>query len=310
MSKPTPRVATFLLLFVPALFAGDRLIAAACARLVGMSHDRYVDVYEGRAAADILVIGNSRADNHFPPQLMGQLLGRKVVNLGLGGVSTVLAEALVADYIEKNGPPKLIVIEPSCLIVEPAAIGDMRLFSIYSKRIHGLIRRYMPEFHYAAEVFHAFNFNNEMFLRVLNQIRSIPEDRVHFTSITPELLQVIRAEGRFPLVDYPDNEVALTRLLDYIRGQHIALRVVITPYLPDHLANLENFPVWRTHLFELGVRREDFFDYSDRFNRPDYFRDGVHMNTEGTKKLLGVMMDEGFYAAVREPEGGVPIGRP
>lgn len=290
-----PRVATFLLLFIPSLFAGDRVIAAACKKLVGMSHDRYVEVYEGRAAADILVIGNSRADNHFPPQIMGGLLGRKVVNLGLGGVSTVLAEALVADYVEKNGAPKLIVLEPSCLIVEPAAIGDMRLFSIYSPRIRALIKRYMPEFHYAAEVFHAFNFNNEMFLRVLNQIHGASEDRLHFTAITPELLAVVRAEGKFPLTDYPDNEAALTRLLEYIRAKHIGLRVVITPYLPDHLANIENFAPWRAHLFDLGVRREEFFDYSTHFDRPDYFRDGVHMNTEGTKKLLGVMVDEGFY---------------
>ena len=104
-----PRVVTFLLLFVPALFVGDRILGELCAWLVSKSNDRYVEVYEGRAKAEVLVIGNSRADNHFPPQMMSALLGERVVNLGLGGVSGMLAEVLLVDYVENNDPPKLLV---------------------------------------------------------------------------------------------------------------------------------------------------------------------------------------------------------
>jgi hypothetical protein len=294
-NSKAPRAVIFLALFVPALFAGDRLIAAACAHLVGKSHDRYVELYEGRAQADVLVIGNSRADNHFPPQLTGDLLGKRVVNYGLGGVSTVLAEALVADYVEKNGPPKMIIVEPTCLTVEPAAIGDMRLFAIDSQRIRGLTEHYMPTFFWAAEIFHSFSFNNEMFMRTLGQLRSAPGDRVHSTQVTPELMEVIRSRGRNPLVNFPDNEAALTRLLDYIRSKKIALRVVITPYLPVQMANLSNFAAWRDHLFELGVRRDELYDYSSRFDRPEYFRDGLHMNTDGIKRLLALMVADGVY---------------
>ena len=153
----------------------------------------------------------------------------------------------------------------------------------------------MPKFYHTAQVFHLFNYNNEMFVRVLNQLRHRQADRLHLTTITPELLQLLSDRGSYPLANYPENDAALTRLLNYARARNITVRVVITPYLPDQLRRIENFPTWRDHLFELGVRREEFFDYSARFDRNDYFRDGVHMNTAGTKKLLQLMLEEGFF---------------
>lgn len=290
------RATLFLLLFVPALFLGDRAFAYIAGRLVSKSRDRYVEAYEGRATADILVIGNSRADNHFPPQMMSDTLHRRVVNLGLGGISAVLAEAVVADFVEKNGAPAQLVIEPSCLLVEPSEVGDMRMFATYSERLSHLVARYMPEFHHAARVFHLFHYNNEMFIRVLHQIRSAPRDRLHFTTVTPELLEVLRSRGAYDLLNHAENEAAFARLLVHARVHGIRVQVVITPYLPVQIGKIRNFTQWKERLVsELGVKREELFDYSSRFERADYFRDGVHMNTAGTKELLRTMITEGFY---------------
>jgi hypothetical protein len=108
-------------------------------------------------------------------------------------------------------------------------------------------------------------------------------------------LEVLHSRRPYSVENQPQNELALRRLLDYARGQGISVRVVITPFLPVQKTKMKNFETWRDHLFELGVRRDELYDYSGRFDSVEYFHDGVHLNTAGTEKLFELMVAEGVY---------------
>jgi hypothetical protein len=300
----------FLLLFIPALFLGDRAIAAALSHVTLSSHDRYVKVYTGRAPADVLIVGNSRADNHFPPALLEQKAGVKAVNLGLGGVSLVIAEALVQDYIDHNGRPKLLIVEPSALTVDPAVIGDMRLFAAYSERMSGLVRHYMPKFHYAAKVFHTFQYNNEMFLRAAYNVVKPPTDRLHEGTIHPALMEVLKNRGAYSLVNYPDNEPALTRLVKLAEQQGVQVAVVLSPYLPVQLGKIKNYDAWRAQVAKLVGSHARVLDYGGRVQDTAMFMDGVHLNGKGSERLLDMMVEDGVFRAATGTDAAEPPAPP
>ena len=57
----------FLLVFVLAGLIGDRAGGALLYRLVSLSNHHYVELYLGKLPAEIVIIGNSRAADQFPP---------------------------------------------------------------------------------------------------------------------------------------------------------------------------------------------------------------------------------------------------
>lgn len=287
------KVLKLVMIFIALLFVGDRLGAWCLQKLVARSQDRYVAMYEGRAKADILVLGNSRADNHFPPQMMSRALGVTTVNLGLGGVSAKLSEALMQDFIERNGAPRLIVLEVTVLAAEPSTIGDMMIFTSYSPRIAALLKESAPRLFYTMTVFNLFQYNNEMLWRILYHVWKPPFDRVHHGTMTPAFLEQIRKRS-VHLPSYADNEAALGRMLDYAQQRGIPVRIVITPYLKDQFAKFTNFESWRARVEQL-TRGQKIWDYSQSFEDYALFRDSVHMNTAGTMRLLQVMISDGFY---------------
>ncbi len=295
------KVLKFATIFIALLFFGDRLGAWCLQKLVARSQDRYVAMYEGRAKADILVLGNSRADNHFPPQMMNRALGVTTVNLGLGGVSAKLSEALMEDFIERNGTPKLIVVEATVLEVDPATIGDMMIFTSYSRRIAALLKEGMPRLFYTMRVFNLFQYNNEMLWRIVYHVWNPPFDRVHRGTMTPALLEQIRKRS-VHLPNHADNDAALRRMLDYAQQRGVPVRIVIAPFLKDQFVKFTNFESWKAQVERLAPGQK-IWDYSRSFDDPALFRDSVHMNTEGTKQLLQVMIDDGFYGELRTGEG-------
>jgi hypothetical protein len=207
-----------LLVAIPVLFVGDRLGALLLHQVVEKSRDRYVQMYLGASPAEVVVIGNSRAADQFPPSLMRDKLGVRVVNLGLGGVSMVMNEVLFRDYVQHNGKPKLLVIEPTNLTVDPSGIGDMRLFTIFSERMEQLVREQEPVHYYTQQLFHLFRYNNENLVRVIYGVVREPEDRLHHGVITPELVRIVKGRNLTRLTNFPPNEVALDRILAFANG--------------------------------------------------------------------------------------------
>ena len=283
------------LLFLAFLFCGDRGLATISGALVSMSHDRYVEVYTKRNPVDVLILGNSRADNHFSEVEIRNRLGLTAVNLAQGGLSPVLMEALLQDFVEHHGPPKLILFEASGMINDPALIGDLRLLSPYSSRIAELVRRVAPPLHYTAQVFHVFSYNNEMFLRTLRAIPHRQEERILRGTPSPGLIAAIAQRTPYPLINFPDNEAALTRMLPWASERGIPFRVVVTPFLPIQRAKILNYPAWCQRLFNLGVREAQFWDYSQRMSDTRSFHDGLHLNRVGVIQFLEVAAEDGLF---------------
>jgi len=282
------------LLFLVALFASDRLIAFGLKHAVDHSQDRFVRMYTGRARADILILGNSRADRHFPPRRLEALLpGKRVVNLGLGGISTTLSEALLLDFIERNGPPKTLVLALGGLNVDPASVGDMRLFGVYSNRIRAVTRHHDPKLYVAGTLFRLFRFNNEMFLRVLLGIVKEEKDRTLKAPIPSRLVERLRRRTPDPVHAFPENLESLRHIIDCCDRNGIVFVPVITPVLEVNTP--PNFGEWRREVGRTIGGRAAIRDYSTLVSDPALFHDASHLNADGVDVLLARMIRDGTF---------------
>jgi hypothetical protein len=286
-----------LILFCGTLFAGDRLGAMALHQLLDQSKNRFVRLYNGGETNSIVIIGNSRADRHFPPSLLAAISGKSVLNLGLGSVTTLVSETLLADFIEHNGPPALVIVEPTNLAVENTGVSDLRLFATYSDRLRAIIKQQTPRLYWAGELSHLFRFNNPMLVRVLKNIRRAPGDRLLHATITPELLARLEGEKPKPMINQLENEAALSRIVRLSKQHGFPLHMVIAPYLPGN--GPPNVDAWINQLRVRYGARVAIWNYANAIDGVEYFTDRLHLNAGGVARLLKLMQTDGALSPSR-----------
>lgn len=279
------------------LIIGDRVGGALLSTAVLKSANRFAAIYNDAGAVDVLVLGNSRADLHFSPRMIQDQTGHQARNLGLGGISTVLSEALLLDHLDAYGAPKVLIIEPSNIITDPDRVGDMRLFARWSDRIAGLVRADTPEFYWAGKLSSLFNFNTDMFVRVLNDLRKKPAERLTKASIPAGLLTEINTTPpakREKLRIRQANLQALDRILALARDRGINAHVVMTPYLPAFFDGHPDAARWQG---EINRRTQaagiPLHDLTGLVHDPALFRDRHHLNRAGAAVLVQALRQRG-----------------
>lgn len=87
---------------------------AICDGLLKMEDGRFMswaDCKKGRAASDVIIVGNSRALSHFEPNTIDSICHLSAYNLGIGGYAINVELMKYRFYREHNPAPKIIVFE-------------------------------------------------------------------------------------------------------------------------------------------------------------------------------------------------------
>ena len=285
----------FILIFVLAFIAGDRLFAHLANLAFKYSCLPEAKMYSGRGKADVLVFGDSRGYRHFPVMSLEKgFKGRfKVSNLSLIGASIEGMEARLFDYVEIYGPPKMVIVEStSSLSSYNEAFKEQRCFMLYSKRIGRIIKNDYPVLYYAGKVSNLFNYNSVTFLNALHKI-VIPEPDLTFKGVISEKsaedIQK-RAKNFYKITD--NNKKALKRIVELSRKKGFELRIVLTPLLPKY----SDYKQWMRSLEGIIGNDASLWEYvsNNSFVR-EHFYDYNHLNKDGIKVLLKKLEQDGFF---------------
>ena len=129
---------TWLLAFLALTLVGDRAMAYVLRSGLERSEFRYSRLYTGRAEADLVFIGNSRGLNFYQPYIEAAT-GRKTLNLSYNALPVDLSTVLLADYLERYGPPRDLVVEITHLDrANPDLVREFRAYAPYSERMDQL----------------------------------------------------------------------------------------------------------------------------------------------------------------------------
>lgn len=276
------------------VMAGDRLMSWALARVLVRSQFRYSQLYRGGTNADILIMGDSRGVNSFYAPAIEELTGKKAFNLSYNSMSPVVAEALILDYLDRNTPPKMAILEPTCVQVDGAVLTELRPFATLSPRLMTLYERKHPDAARMEKIFHLLLLNTGFFVDALHYMRHSDQDWIMRSSLPA----TSAFEGTRAIAFLPGNREALQRIVGALRKRGVEVRFVIAPY---YAKGIENLPEIRAALpLDDHVR---LATYDTVLSDPALFADHVHLNEQGSRVFLAMLKRDGVLALPGEGMG-------
>ncbi|MBY6264629.1 hypothetical protein EI613_22300 [Azospirillum sp. 412522] len=239
--------------------------------------------------ADVLVLGNSRADNHFPVSALQDMTCGRALNLGMGGAPTVLSALLWEDYVERHGAPRLLVLEPTGVVDNPHDLADLPLLAYYSPRIDAFVRRENQELWTANHAFNLMTFNNNQTMRLIAGLMKPAADRTLVGAIPePMKLQLAAAPEEMMTAD-DANWQALDHIVTSAQAHGTRVAVVITPYFPTYAGKLKNFDAFFAELKGRLPAGVTVIDARRAVTRDELFMDALHVNEDGVRAMFAAM---------------------
>ncbi|MBP2302331.1 hypothetical protein [Azospirillum picis] len=284
------RLLACIALIVVTVTAMDRVLASALGDLLLQSSDRFMAIYRpaepDKAPADVVVLGNSRADNHFPVSTLGEVACGQALNLGMGGAPTVLSALLWEDYLERHDAPRLLVLEPTGLVDNPHDLADLPMLGYYSPRIDDFVRQENRELWLANNAFHLLTFNNNQTMRLAAGLMRPADDRT-LVGVMPEPLKAQLAAAPDEVMTADDaNWRALERIIGAAQARGTKVAVVITPYFPSYIAKLTNFDAFFGDLKARLPKGVTVIDARRAVDKPEMFMDSLHVNADGVRAMF------------------------
>lgn len=286
-------IPVYLLLLV-LFFAGDRLGGCMLQKKLDDSLFRYSRLYRGEAAADVLLLGNSRGLTFYQPRIE-EVTGRSTFNLSYNGLPADLAKVLAEDYLDRYPAPQQLMIDiTACDRMNDELIAGFLPYAGRSNRLDTLIRHRLPKVWWGGKVSEFFRFNNEIFQRALYYRKKTDTDWLLERVISEQLVKDATRHS-YDVRDKDHHAYLVGQLAEltaYAQARQVPVVLVIGPYFPGFSARVQ-------HLDDLKMAVEhatglQVHDYRDALNDPTAFGDFMHPNKKGAAAYIDLLKKDGL----------------
>lgn len=271
------------------ILAGDRFAGHILQKQTLNSQFRFSKLYQNRAAADFLLLGNSRGLGFYQPYIE-QITGKTSFNLSYNGLPMDVANALVQDYLERYPAPKTLLIDITlCDRENDALLAGFLPYTHASPRLDALIRHKLPKMYWGGKVSTLFRFNHEVFQRAV-YYRNKPDTDWLLDRVIPDALAQEVAQNTY---DLEINPYLLEQLQETVAAAQTKCKVVllIGPYFPGFL--VKNLDALKADVEKTtGLR---VHDYRAALHEQADFGDFMHPNKKGSAKYLDILQRDGHF---------------
>lgn len=282
--KPVLYLVAVLLLF----FMGDRAVGAYLRNQTQKSQFRYSRLYNGRAGAEILLLGNSRGLTFFQPYIE-TASGKRTFNLSYNGLPMDLANVLTQDYLDRYPTPQVLVIDITlCDRENPELTNAFLTYADCSQRLDAFLKQQKPDLWWGGKVSHLMRYNNEVFQRALYYRNRSDADWLLDRVITDRLAAQVdsMSYGMTPALARP-----LCDLVAYARAKNVPVKLVIGPYFPGFSKRVERLEDLKQYVEQqTGL---PVHDYRNALTDPAVFGDLQHPNKKGSIQYIDILRKDG-----------------
>ncbi len=272
------------------IFVGDRLAGGLLARLTEASQFRYSRLYTGRAAAEVVFIGNSRGLTFYQPYFE-ELTGKSTLNLSYNAMPPDIAAVLLEDYRRAYPAPEHLIVDITMVDRDNESLAlDFQLYGPYSAGLDSLVYAAQPSIYYGNRLSHLTRYGGEIAQRMLYYLNRSDEDWLLDRTIAAQMIRdtVALTSGRMDYVG-SRNAPLLATIAAY-RGAGTEVHLVVNPYFPPFarkVGNLDSLAQAFGTAAGLPVR-----NYAETIAEPRYFGDYQHLNKAGAEVYLqGLVRD-------------------
>lgn len=273
--------------FAALLFIGDRAGGFALQKLTDGSQFRWSRLYRGDAAADILLLGNSRGMTFIEPEIE-KATGKRAFNLSYNGLPMDMAAVLATDFLEKYPPPSHLVIDITMADRRNKSLmSGLWPFAEHSPGIRKLLRDSVGDSFWGGQLSHLFRFNNEVFQRAFFHRNRSDAGQILDREIRPELVAEL-SKNSYKLDIYPDLIEKLAEICRLAKSKGVDVRLVISPYFPGfEVKNLDL--LLKTVEAKTGLA---VADYRNALTDHRLFGDFMHPNRAGAEAYIGLLRQD------------------
>ncbi len=243
--------------------------------------------------ADLIILGNCRAERSYDDSLMSSLSGLKCLNLGWSGSSFDFSYYIMYHtYLKQNKKPRYIILEASPIVF------FNHEFPVNSLQLLPYINR--PEFQFCIETSPELsNLDKVLFIKYFGKLSKIFKemDRLnHKTANNPEKKNYSWKEHYISELQPLQCDKSIVQLfymfLDDCLSEGIKVIVVCSPiHVKSRLGNYDMKTFWSIVLQCVSGTNFPIISYAEYFgDDTTYFSDPTHINKQGrevfTTKLI------------------------
>ena len=242
-------------------------------------------------------MGSSRAAHHYVPQIFEDSLGLNCYNAGSDGQCIYYHYALLASMLERGAKPKLVLYEVMNLDAEVSKLESFTLDAALDR-----LAPHYGEFRAIDELFQKKNWKeklklnsktyryNSKLVQIIkcNYIPS-PEDKgyealigkMDINSFSKDIEKECNT-NKNKSADIDEDKVEyIKKFILLCKENDIRLVFMYSPYYNSNL-------LYGAKLIKEIAESEDipFYDFvtNSIFNKPEYFKDVMHLNDEGARE--------------------------
>jgi len=275
------------------VWAGDRLGGWVLQQGVAHSQFRYSRLYQGRAQADVLLLGNSRGLIFYQPEIERQS-GLRSMNFSYNALSIDLGRVLVLDWLDRYGKSgELLLIDVTmCDRTNDPLVASFNTYRHWSARLDSLIRRRVPKAWWGGVLSHLFRYNSELFQRALFYLWHSDEDWLLDRIITPRMKQANEHALPYAITTQTYLMEQLATLVCEAQARGVHVRLLINPYWPPFAARITNLAEFK-HQVEQATGLP-VWDYSTALRGDHLFGDYQHVNKAGAARYVQLLVKDGI----------------
>ena len=275
----------------------DCVISRGLANSLGHPHQAWREIRSGKYASDIVILGISRALEHYDPSIIDSITGLQSYNLGMGGYSVNIELMKYRYYLHYNPQPKYLIYDvdmlPLMIDRAPHAHQSEQFLPLF---YDGAIRKdlmnvgyswvdaYIPMARYWGYQIHSKRGILECL--GLKHYCDYPSYRGHMPD--PDPWDASRLQFIDSIISHVDED-AKTMFENFVQECQVNGVQVIFVTSPVYYRYVEMSPDWNRYIawFD-SIAQADNIPYLNYMNHPichdsTMFNAGVHLTPKGTK---------------------------
>jgi hypothetical protein len=250
-----------------------------------------------KTTASILILGTSRANHHYVPEIFEQIIGFDCYNAGRDGMPIEYHEA-VLKLILKRYLPRLIILD-----VVPS---DFKYSENRGERLHGLwpyvsrhpelkalVRRrgYSERIRFLSQI---YPFNSYILTIAVGNMgfnKKRSGDIKGYGPLKSHWLEPLKTSALG--IDKVDAEAvqSFRRFIALASSRSVPLYVVVSPVFQRWLQPVLTLETAKAICKETNVSYLDFSQSEEFQKHPEYFRDTWHLNHVGATRFSALLAE-------------------
>ena len=292
------RFVLIVCLFVIVSFVIDRVLAIWLDSCYMKSNAKPVCAYRSERNYDVVILGSSRAQYHYNPEIIRSISGLSCYNYGSSGKNIFFDYAVLSLLMEKENKPKVCLLEvfyKDIVIAENQwELGCLKsLFPLYGRncRVDSVLGLLGKEELASIKLSHTYRYNTRIISYLKDVALGPKDDNYGFESVDGIIDEPI--SSLYYSSDYNETKISyLRKFVEKCKDNDVKCILCISPMFFDNRPSLSKMykPLWDL------AQSHDVQVWDDSYSRlflndSTYFRDHHHLNKKGVEMYSEIIAE-------------------